>query len=80
MPMTEAAIHATLFRDIYVALGEEIEKNVWAVRIYYKPFVRWIWLGALLMAVGGIIAALDGRYRKLATRDVRETISNQVAA
>jgi cytochrome c-type biogenesis protein CcmF len=69
MPMTEAAIHATLFRDVYVALGEEIDKNVWAVRVYYKPFVRWIWLGALLMALGGMVAALDGRYRKLATRD-----------
>jgi cytochrome c-type biogenesis protein CcmF len=81
MPMTEAAIHATLFRDIYVALGEEIDKNVWAVRVYYKPFVRWIWLGALLMAVGGIIAALDGRYRRLATRDVHEIIhSNQAIA
>ncbi|MEZ5671027.1 MAG: heme lyase CcmF/NrfE family subunit [Thiotrichaceae bacterium] len=52
MPMTEAAIQATLFRDIYVALGEEIDKNVWAVRVYYKPFVRWIWFGALLMALG----------------------------
>jgi cytochrome c-type biogenesis protein CcmF len=68
MPMTEAAIHATLFRDVYIALGEELENNAWAVRVYYKPFVRWIWLGALLMALGGIIAALDERYRKLATQ------------
>lgn len=75
MPMTEAAIHATLFRDIYVAMGEELEKNAWAVRVYYKPFVRWIWLGALLMALGGIIAALDERYRKLAVRKSQSVLN-----
>ncbi|TNC82426.1 MAG: heme lyase NrfEFG subunit NrfE [Oleiphilus sp.] len=62
-PMTEAGIDPGLFRDIYVALGEPLEGDVWAVRIQYKPFVRWIWLGALLMGFGGILAVSDKRYR-----------------
>ena len=63
-PMTEAAIDAGLFRDLYVALGEPIgNTGAWAVRIYYKPFVRWIWLGPLLMAIGGLLATFDRRYR-----------------
>jgi cytochrome c-type biogenesis protein CcmF len=63
MPMTEAAIDWGLTRDIYVALGEPLEKGAWSMRIYYKPFVRWIWLGGLLMAIGGFWAAMDKRYR-----------------
>ena len=67
--MTEAAIASGLFRDIYVALGEPLDKNNpngdWAVRLQYKAFVVWIWLGALLMAGGGGIAVADKRYRKL---------------
>ena len=63
-PMTEAAIDANLFRDLYVALGEPIgNSGAWAVRVYYKPFVRWIWLGPLLMAIGGLLATFDRRYR-----------------
>ena len=62
-PMTEAGIDPGLFRDIYIALGEPLEGQAWAVRIQYKPFVRWIWLGALLMACGGICAVSDKRYR-----------------
>jgi len=63
-PMTEAAIDGGLFRDLYVALGEPIgNTGAWAVRIYYKPFVRWIWLGPLLMAIGGMLATFDRRYR-----------------
>jgi len=61
--MTEASIDAGLFRDLYVALGEPLEGGAWAVRIHYKPFVRWIWLGGLLMAIGGALAAADKRYR-----------------
>lgn len=61
--MTEAAIDAGLFRDLYVAMGEPLDGGAWAVRLYHKPFVRWIWLGALFMAAGGIIAAMDRRYR-----------------
>jgi len=63
MPMTEAAIDAGLTRDIYVSLGEELADKSWAVRVYYKPFVDWIWGGCLLMAVGGVLAMSDKRYR-----------------
>ncbi|OYY21678.1 MAG: c-type cytochrome biogenesis protein CcmF [Polynucleobacter sp. 24-46-87] len=63
MPMTEAAIDAGLTRDIYVSLGEELDDKAWAVRVYYKPFVDWIWGGCLLMALGGVLAMSDKRYR-----------------
>jgi len=63
MPMTEAAIDVGLTRDIYVSLGEELEDKAWAVRVYYKPFVDWIWFGCLLMALGGVLAISDKRYR-----------------
>jgi cytochrome c-type biogenesis protein CcmF len=63
MPMTEAAIDAGLTRDIYVSLGEPLDGNAWAVRVYYKPFVDWIWGGCLLMALGGLFVVLDKRYR-----------------
>lgn len=63
-PMTEAAIDPGFTRDLYVALGEPLESsNIWAVRIYWKPFVRWIWLGAIMMAAGGLFGAADKRYR-----------------
>ncbi|MBY8045485.1 heme lyase CcmF/NrfE family subunit [Vibrio fluvialis] len=62
--MTEAAIDRGLIRDLYIAMGERLDdNNAWAVRIYYKPFVRWIWAGALLMALGGALAISDKRYR-----------------
>ncbi|HLP81730.1 MAG TPA: cytochrome c-type biogenesis CcmF C-terminal domain-containing protein, partial [Nitrosomonas sp.] len=63
MAMTEAAIDTGLFRDLYVALGEPLANNAWVVRAYHKPFVDWIWLGCLLMAVGGILSVTDRRYR-----------------
>ena len=66
--MTEAAIDPGLTRDVYLSLGEPLEAGAWAVRIQIKPFVRWIWLGGLLMALGGIVAVLDGRYRRLNAR------------
>ena len=67
MPMTEAAIDAGLTRDLFIALGEPLDKaGAWAVRIYYKPFIRWIWLGAIIMALGGLFAASDRRYRRVA--------------
>ena len=66
--MTEAAIDPGLFKDIYVSLGESLDGGDWAVRIHIKPFVRWIWLGALLMAFGGTLAVADRRYRRLALR------------
>ncbi len=66
-PMTEAAIDPGFTRDLYVALGEPLENSqVWAVRIYWKPFVRWIWLGAIFMAFGGLLGATDKRYRSRA--------------
>ncbi|MDO6581637.1 heme lyase CcmF/NrfE family subunit [Photobacterium sp. 2_MG-2023] len=61
--MTEAAIDSGVTRDLYVALGEQLDDSAWAVRIYYKPFVNWLWLGALLMALGGAMAISDKRYR-----------------
>ncbi|MEQ1533077.1 MAG: heme lyase CcmF/NrfE family subunit [Sideroxydans sp.] len=64
MPMTEAAIRTGLLRDLYVSLGEPIpDSDAWAVRVYIKPFVDWIWAGCLLMALGGIMAISDRRYR-----------------
>ncbi|MGE4659442.1 MAG: heme lyase CcmF/NrfE family subunit [Arenicellales bacterium] len=67
MPMTEAAIDAGLTRDLYVALGEPLaDDGSWAVRLYLKPYVRWIWLGALIMVFGGLLSASDKRYRRLA--------------
>ena len=63
MPMTEAAINVGLTRDIYVSLGEELDDKAWAVRVYYKPFVDWIWAGCLLMGLGGVLAMSDKRYR-----------------
>ena len=66
-PMTEAAIDAGLTRDLFIALGEPLDnQGAWAVRIYYKPFIRWIWLGAIIMSIGGLFAASDRRYRRLA--------------
>ncbi|MCG6859811.1 MAG: heme lyase CcmF/NrfE family subunit [Chromatiaceae bacterium] len=62
-PMTEAAIDWGFARDLYVSLGEPVGGDDWALRIYYKPFVRWIWLGGVLMALGGILAVTDRRYR-----------------
>jgi cytochrome c-type biogenesis protein CcmF len=64
MPMTEAAIDTGLTRDLFVALGEPISATEWGVRIYHKPFVDWIWGGCLLMAIGGLLAISDRRYRR----------------
>lgn len=67
MPMTEAAIDSGFTRDVYVSLGEELESTgqpAWAVRVYHKPFVPWIWVGCLFMALGGAMAVLDKRYRR----------------
>ncbi|MBL8413711.1 MAG: heme lyase CcmF/NrfE family subunit [Propionivibrio sp.] len=67
MPMTEAAIDTGFLRDVYVSLGEPIDKArpdaAWAVRVYHKPFVDWIWGGCVLMALGGLLAMTDRRYR-----------------
>jgi len=62
--MTEAGIHARVRGDVYVALGEPLGNNAWAVRVHVKPFVRWVWFGALLMALGGFVTAADRRFRR----------------
>ncbi|MBI3937483.1 MAG: heme lyase CcmF/NrfE family subunit [Betaproteobacteria bacterium] len=70
-PMTEAAIDPGFTRDLYVALGDELNPTTWVVRVHHKPFVSWIWGGWLLMALGGLLAASDRRYR-VAARGRRE--------
>jgi cytochrome c-type biogenesis protein CcmF len=62
-PMTEAAIDSGFTRDLYVALGEALEGSAWLVRLHYKPFVSWIWGGCVVMALGGLLAVTDRRYR-----------------
>ena len=62
--MTEASIDSGIFRDLYIALGEPLQGDAWAVRIYIKPFIMWIWIGALLIAMGAVLASLDGRFKK----------------
>mgnify|MGYP000022253709 FL=1 len=82
MPMTEAAIDSGVTRDVYVSLGDPLEGDdgAWSVRVYYKPFVAWIWAGALLMATGGLLAASDRRYR-LTSKAARATaLAGQGAA
>jgi len=62
-PMTEAAINSTPFRDLYVSMGEPVGGGAWSVRVYFKPFVSWIWGGAVIMALGGFVTLTDPRYR-----------------
>jgi cytochrome c-type biogenesis protein CcmF len=75
MPMTEAAVDLGLFRDLYVSLGDPVEPHPqtkaprWNLRVYDKPFISWIWAGALLMVFGGLMAAMDKRYRRKTARD-----------
>jgi len=61
--MTEASLDAGMTRDIYVSLGEKLDDQAWSMRIYVKAFVRWIWFGGILMMCGGVLSALDKRYR-----------------
>ena len=75
--MTEAAIDPGLSRDLYFALGETLGPDAWSMRIYHKPFVRWIWLGALFMGFGGLIAVMDKRYRRAPSRS---RVATDVAA
>jgi cytochrome c-type biogenesis protein CcmF len=63
MPMTEVAIDRGVTRDLYVALGAPVSNTAWSVRVHHKPFVNWIWGGCVLMALGGVLAVLDRRYR-----------------
>jgi len=70
--MTEAAIQPGVVKDMYVSLGEPLENGAWSVRIYIKPFVQWIWAGAILMALGGVLALTDKRYRILNKKAAKE--------
>jgi cytochrome c-type biogenesis protein CcmF len=81
MPMTEAAIDPGFTRDLYVSLGEPVGNDAWVVRIYHKPFVDWIWGGAFLMALGGVLAITDRRYRlaRKAEREVSAAASVVIA-
>ena len=83
--MTEAAISPGLTRDLYVSLGEPVDNGAWSVRLYHKPFIDWIWGGCLIMALGGVLAVSDRRYRlawrrkeadvPAATQMARQTVS-----
>ena len=76
--MTEAALDPGLTRDLYVSLGESLDDrgSAWAIRIYHKPFIRFIWIGALFMMAGGFLAATDGRYRRAAVIKRQEATAN----
>ncbi|MDP1644019.1 MAG: heme lyase CcmF/NrfE family subunit [Thiobacillus sp.] len=78
MAMTEASVHPNIFRDIYVAMGEQLDdQGAWTVRLFHKPFINWLWFGALFMVVGGFMAASDKRYR-IALR--RSEVPKNIAA
>ncbi|MGW8370489.1 MAG: cytochrome c-type biogenesis CcmF C-terminal domain-containing protein, partial [Gammaproteobacteria bacterium] len=70
-PMTEAAIDNRLFRDMFIALGDPLGDNAWSVRIQYKPMISFIWLGCVVMAFGGLLAATDKRYRQPVKKTAR---------
>jgi len=79
-PMTEAGIDAGWNRDLFVALGDPLGNDAWSVRMQYKPMIRFIWLGAFVMALGGLVAASDRRYRLTAeAKDVSPVISGEPA-
>ncbi len=77
-PSTEMAIDAGFTRDLFITLGEERDSGAWSMSLYIKPFVRWVWLGAILMAMGAIVAVTDKRYRRLKTKTLeREAASDK---
>jgi cytochrome c-type biogenesis protein CcmF len=79
MGMTEAAVRPVIFSDIYVAMGEQLDdQGAWTVRLFYKPFINWLWLGAFFMVLGGFMAASDKRYR-IALRRSNEMPKNVAA-
>jgi cytochrome c-type biogenesis protein CcmF len=65
--MTEAAIDGSVWRDLYIALGEPVEEGAWAVRLQFKPMVRWLWLGGALIGLGALLTVADRRYRRQST-------------
>ena len=78
MPMTEAAIDSDIFRDLYVSLGDSLGGTAWAVRVYYKPFIGWLWMGSFLMGVGGFLAVSDRRYRLVKRRNKKKIVAPEV--
>ena len=78
--MTEAGIDGDMSRDLFVALGEHLGNGAWSVRLQVKPYIRWIWLGTVFMGLGGILAASDRRYRKLAVVRDKKTAAASAAA
>ena len=80
MPMTEAAIESGLTGDLYVSLGEPVGGRAWTVRIYHKPFIAWIWWGCIVMALGGLLAASDRRYRAATRRHAPVPVIEGAAA
>ena len=76
MPMTEAAIRHSITGDVYVSLGAPTSDGGWVVRADRKPFVTWIWFGAMIMAFGGFWAATDRRYRRKAKRATKEEVED----
>jgi cytochrome c-type biogenesis protein CcmF len=80
MPMTEVSIDRGVFRDLYVSMGEPLEGGrAWSVRLYVKPFVNWIWGGCVLMALGGVLAVADRRYRLQSRRTAEIAAGTQPA-
>jgi cytochrome c-type biogenesis protein CcmF len=80
MPMTEAGIDPGFTRDLYVSLGDPLDNGAWSLRLYYKPYVRWIWLGAIFMALGGLFATLDRRYRIASRRREATALAREASA
>jgi len=78
--MTEAAVDHTPLRDLYVSLGEPLDGDDWSLRLYYKPLIRLVWGGGVLMAIGGVLAASDRRYRLLAERRARSAADSAAGA
>lgn len=76
--MSEVAIDPGFFYDIYIALGEKLDNTSWSMRIHYKPVVRWIWFGAVFMALGGLIAITDKRYKRKKTVAVKNAVGEGV--
>lgn len=75
MPMTEAGIYSTLTKDLFVAMGEPLDGGAWAIRVYIKPFVTWIWGGGAIMALGGICSIADRRYRMAKVKKAKAIIN-----
>jgi cytochrome c-type biogenesis protein CcmF len=79
MPTTEAGIDTGLFRDLYVVLGDEATGGGWTVRLYHHPLAVWIWGGALIMGLGGLVSLTDRRYRVGAPRSARARLQPEPA-